>query len=64
MRAERAVDTVTLGSISIHLFNDHVMTKKEWTMDQLIDWVATVEPPDPEEEQMRKEIHEEVLACR
>jgi len=33
----------------VHLFNDHVMTRKDWTMDQLIDWVAANEPPDPEE---------------
>lgn len=51
------------GNAIVHLFNDHVMTKKDWTMDQLIDWVASVEPPDPEEEVIRKEIHEEILAC-
>lgn len=53
-----------LGHMIVHLFNDHVMTKKDWTLDQLIDWVASVEPPDPEEEVIRKEIHEEILACR
>ena len=38
-----------LNETIIHLFNDHVMTRKDWTMDQLIDWVASVEPRDPEE---------------
>jgi SRSO17 transposase len=33
----------------VHLFNDHVMTKKDWTLDRLIEWVASVEPADPGE---------------
>jgi len=41
-------DTLTMGIV--HLFNDHVMTKKDWTMERLIDWVRTVEPADPEED--------------
>src|SRR5207248_7167494 len=56
----------------VHLFNYHVMTKKDWTMDQLIDWVRSVEPPDPEEDAPKvneekpvadKE-YEEVPACK
>lgn len=39
---------VSVKSI-VHLFNYHVMTKKDWTLDQLIDWIASVEPADPEE---------------
>lgn len=31
-------------SVVVHLFNQHVMTEKNWTLDQLIDWVRTVEP--------------------
>lgn len=38
-----------LSQIIVHLFNYHVMTRHDWTMDQLIDWVRSVEPPDPEE---------------
>lgn len=41
--------TNSLNETIIHLFNHHVMVKKDWTMDQLIDWVASVEPRDPEE---------------
>jgi len=59
-------------NIIVHLFNYHVMTKKDWTMDQLIDWVRSVEPPDPEEDAPKvneekpvadKE-YEEVPACK
>jgi len=39
----------TLSMAIVHLFNDHVMTRKDWTLDQLIDWVRSVEPVDPEE---------------
>jgi hypothetical protein len=28
----------------VHLFNFHVMTVRDWTMDRLIDWVDMVEP--------------------
>lgn len=38
----------TISSI-VHLFNYHVMTKKDWTLDQLIDWLASIEPKEPEE---------------
>jgi len=38
-----------LSMVVVHLFNDHVMTRKDWTLDQLIDWVRSVEPADPEE---------------
>lgn len=37
----------SLMSAIIHLFNYHVMTKKDWTMEKVIDYVASVEPPDP-----------------
>jgi hypothetical protein len=49
----------------VHLFNDHVMTRKDWTMDQLIDWVASVEPPDPEETVVTEDAKErkEVAVC-
>jgi hypothetical protein len=64
MMQVRAGEIGHLGHCIVHLFNHHVMTRKDWTMEQLIDWVASVEPPDPEEAEVRKEIHEEVLACR
>jgi hypothetical protein len=33
----------------VHLFNYHVMTVRDWTLQRLIDWVGSVEPPDPYE---------------
>ena len=33
----------------IHLFNYHVMTKKDWTLEQLVDWVRSVDPKEEEE---------------
>lgn len=37
----------------VHLFNYHVATIKDWTIDRLCEWVASVEPfeaPTPEQE--------------
>jgi len=36
--------------IVVHLFNYHVMTAKDWSMERLIDWVRSVELADPEED--------------
>lgn len=38
----------TLGVVA-HLFDKHVFGDKTWTLDQLIDWVRSIEPPEPEE---------------
>jgi hypothetical protein len=35
--------------IVAYVFDCHVMRLKEWTMEQLCDWVRSVEPPDPED---------------
>lgn len=32
----------------VHLFDEHVCGNKDWTLDQLIDWVRSVEPAEPE----------------
>jgi hypothetical protein len=50
------------SNIITHIFDDHVMTDKDWTLDQLIDWVRSVEPPEPFEditavEPMKVEVH-------
>jgi hypothetical protein len=37
--------------IIAHLFDCHVVTKKNWTLDQLVDWVRTVEPSEPAQPQ-------------
>lgn len=31
----------------VHLFNHHVVYRQDWTFDQLIDWVRSVEPEEP-----------------
>jgi hypothetical protein len=33
--------------IIAHLFDYHVVRKKDWTLEQLVDWVRTVEPVEP-----------------
>ena len=33
----------------VHIFDWHVMRDKTWTLDQLINWVRSIEPPEPEE---------------
>lgn len=59
MRVQPIYDFNNLSNIIVHLFNDHVMTKKDWTMDQLIDWVAANEPADPEEQVTERATAEE-----
>jgi len=31
-----------------HIFNEHVMEDKTWTLEQLVDWIRSVEPAEPE----------------
>jgi hypothetical protein len=53
----------TLLEVSVHLFNYHVMTAKDWTFDQLLDWVRENEPDVPEvsEVQAVQEVEEEAI---
>lgn len=50
MRVEMSDGIETVQAAIIHLFNHHVMTEKDWTMDKLVDWVQTIEPPDFEDD--------------
>jgi len=36
-----------IKEIIAHLFDYHVVNKKNWTLEQLVDWVRTVEPAEP-----------------
>lgn len=36
-----------IKDIIAHLFDYHVVRKKNWTLEQLVDWVRTVEPTEP-----------------
>lgn len=40
-------------SVIVHIFDCHVMevNKPHWTLEQLVDWVRSVEPPEPDQEQ-------------
>lgn len=31
-----------------HVFNQHVCGDKTWTLDQLADWIASIDPQEPE----------------
>ncbi len=35
-----------IKDIIAHLFDHHVMRRRNWTLDQLVEWVKTVEPKD------------------
>jgi len=37
-----------IKDIIAHLFDHHIMAKKDWTLEQLVKWVETVEPKDVE----------------
>jgi len=52
------------GSLIAHLFDFHVFGKRDWTLDQLIDWVRSVEPaeatPQTEQAVAESRVHAEV----
>lgn len=44
-------DDIDSFRVITHIFDDHIMgiCSNRWTLDQLIDWVRSVEPNEPEE---------------
>lgn len=38
-------------TIIAHLFDHHFFERQDWTLEQLVDWVRSVEPPEPDQEQ-------------
>jgi len=51
-----------IKDIIAHIFDYHVMTKRNWTLEQLVAWVQTVEPKDVELSPTRADIINDVLA--
>jgi hypothetical protein len=51
-----------LRSVIVHLFNYHVVTAKDWTIERLADWVRSIEPPEPNE--VAKPTEEAVLVAK
>ena len=35
-----------VGSLIPHLFDQHVFGQRDWTIEQLAQWIATIEPPE------------------
>lgn len=48
LRYQERAFTFSLSDWIVHVFNCHVMTVKDWTLDRLVQWVASVEPAEPE----------------
>jgi hypothetical protein len=46
-----------IKDIIAHLFDHHVMGKKNWTLEQLVAWVETVEPNDPAPPSRERTVH-------
>jgi hypothetical protein len=42
----RAPRKMRIKDIIAHLFDDHVMEKKNWTLERLVSWIKTVEPAE------------------
>jgi hypothetical protein len=42
-----------IKDVIAHLFDYHVMVKKNWTLERLVAWVETVEPEEPKLEIVR-----------
>ena len=36
----------SVGTAIAHIFDDHIFGHRDWTLDQLIDWVRSVEPAE------------------
>lgn len=50
------------AGVIIHLFDFHVMTLGDWTLDQLIDWVRSVEPVPETPAEVKESASEPVRA--
>jgi hypothetical protein len=61
MNVQRRESMNNLSAIIVHLFNYHVMTRKDWTLERLVDWVRSVEPAEPEEKELEKREVQEVI---
>lgn len=48
------------SSVIIHMFNYHVVTVEDWTLDQLIDWVRSIEP---REQQAQESLTQELVTA-
>lgn len=46
----------------IHLFDRHVMLQGDWTLEQLIDYVRSIEPSEPDECVIEQQSATEVVA--
>lgn len=58
------INPVEVIAVIVHIFDDHVMranNNENWTLDQLIDWVRSVEPA---ETQAQPEPSTELLTLR
>ena len=51
-----------IKDIIAHIFDFHVMAKRNWTLEQLVAWVETVEPKEVEPPQTRDKTISEFLA--
>jgi hypothetical protein len=51
-----------IKDVIAHLFDHHVMTKKNWTLEQLVAWVETVEPKEVEPPPTRADMINALLA--
>lgn len=59
--AKPHIESTAQGVIT-HLFNYHVMTKGDWTLERLVDWVHSIEPVETIEDQPEAEAEEAVNA--
>ena len=53
-----------IKEIVAHIFDYHIMAKRNWTLEQLVAWVETVEPHDVELPPTRAEILRDVFERR
>jgi hypothetical protein len=40
--------TTDVMSAIVHLFDFHVSEERDWTIEELCQWLASIEPPEPE----------------
>jgi hypothetical protein len=54
----------SVAGVIVHLFDWHVFEKKDWTLDQLIDWVRSVEPAEEQPQENSGQTKEELTTIK
>ncbi len=60
-RQSYRIHIISFADYIVHLFNYHVKTTVDWTIDRLAQWIDSVDPTEKETTQ-KEEVHEELAS--